>query len=118
MIRRARLFRLAFVFAVFVVVGVLAMPGRLWFGQRNDIAQAQVQLAELKREHHKLSARVTTLSSDTIIEHEARENLGLVFPRDEVYSIPAAPPPLLVALPPVWPFTELQEPLTDAAADR
>ena len=116
MTRRARLLRIALVFALFVVVGVLVMPGRLWFGQRNDIAQAQDQLSELQRENRQLEARVDTLSSKSLIEHEARESFGWVYPRDEVYNVTPAPP-LVVNLPAVWPFTELQQPLADAAAD-
>lgn len=116
MTRRARLLRIALVFALFVVLGVLVMPGRLWFGQRNDIAQAQDQLSELQRENRQLEARVDKLSSKSLIEHEARESFGWVYPRDEVYNVTPAPP-LVVNLPQVWPFTELQEPLAAAAAD-
>jgi len=114
--RRARLLRIALVFAVFVVLGVLVMPGRLWFGQRNDIAQAQDQLAELKREHRQLAAHVDQLGSKSLIEREARAGFGWVHVRDELYTVTPAPP-LSVQLPDVWPFTELQKPLADAAAD-
>lgn len=116
MTRRSRLWRIALVFAVVVVLGVLAMPGRLWFGQRSDIAQAQDQLTGLQRENRKLEAQVDRLGSKSLIEHEARESFGWVYPRDEVYTVPPAPP-LVVDLPEIWPFTELQEPLADAAAD-
>ena len=96
----------------------LGLPVRLLAspGQRNDIAQAQDQLSELQRENHQLEARVDTLSSKSLIEHEARESFGWVYPRDEVYNVTPAPP-LVVNLPAVWPFTELQQPLADAAAD-
>ena len=116
MTRRARLLRIALVIAVFVVLGVLVMPGRLWFGQRNDMAQAQEQLTALQREHRTLEAHVDQLSSKTLIEQEAREGFGWVYPRDEVYTVTPAPP-LVVSLPDIWPFTELQKPLADAAAD-
>ena len=116
MTRRSRLLRIAFVFAVFTVLGVLVMPGRLWFGQRRDIAQAQEQLGELKKEHRQLEAQVTELSSSTLIEHEARAGFGWVHVRDELYTVTPAPP-LTVHLPDVWPFDELQEPLAEAAKD-
>jgi len=114
--RRARVLRIALVFAIFVVLGVLVMPGRLWVGQRNDIAQAQEQLDELKAENRRLTVKVDRLGSAALIEHAARENFGWVHPRDEVYTIPPAPP-LRVELPEVWPFGLLQEPLAEAAAD-
>ena len=114
---RARFLRLALVGAVVAVVGVLVMPGRLWVGQRHDIAQAEDQLAVLRDEHRELSARVDRLSSSRLIEQEARESFGRVYPGDEVYTIPPAPP-LTVDLPDVWPFRELEAPLAAAAADR
>jgi hypothetical protein len=116
MSRRSRFLRIALVFAVFTVLGVLVMPGRLWFGQRNDIAQAQDQLDALKVEHRKLSAQVDRLGSKSLIEHEARAGFGWVHIRDELYTVPPAPP-LEVQLPDVWPFNELQEPLAEAAKD-
>lgn len=116
MTRRSRLFRVALVFGLVVVVGVMAMPGRLWVGQRNDIAQAQDQLAELKVEHRRLQERVNTLSSASLIEQEARASFGWVHPGDETYNIPPAPP-LKVELPGVWPFRELQDPLAEVAAN-
>ena len=115
MTRRAWFLRIVLVFAVFMVLGVLIMPGRLWFGQRKDFAQAQDQLTDLQREHRKLEAHVDKLSSKSLIEHEAREGFGWVYPRDEVYTVTPAPP-LAVALPDIWPFDELQKPLADAAA--
>ena len=115
MTRRSRLLRVALVVAVFLVLGVLVMPGRLWFGQRNDIAQAQEQLKELRSEHRQLSAHVDQLSSKSLIEHEAREGFGWVHVHDELYTVPPQPP-MVVDLPDVWPFTALQKPLADAAA--
>jgi len=44
------------VVAVLVVLGVLVMPGRLWVGQRNDIAQAEDQLAELSTKIERVRA--------------------------------------------------------------
>ena len=116
MTRRARFLRLALVGAVVAVVGVLVMPGRLWVGQRNDIAQAEAQLAVLRDEHRDLSARVDRLSSARLIEQEAREGFARVYPGDEVYTIPPAPP-LTVDLPDFWPFRELEQPLADAATE-
>jgi hypothetical protein len=101
--------------AIFLVLGVLVMPGRLWFGQRNDIAQAQAQLTELKAENKKLTANVDRLGSKSLIEREAREGFGWVHIRDELYTVPPAPP-MVVNLPDIWPFNELQAPLAESAA--
>jgi hypothetical protein len=113
--RRARVLRIALVFAVFAVLGVLVMPGRLWFGQREAIAEAKSDLSDVRAEHRELSARVERLGSASLIEREAREGFGWVHVGDELYTLTPAPP-LQVALPDVWPFDRLQEPLADAAA--
>lgn len=115
MTRRGRFLRLGLAVAVIAVLGVLVMPGRLWFGQRTDIADASAQLRELKAENKELDQRVERLESPDIIEHEAREGFGYVHVGDEAYTVPPAPP-MEVELPDVWPFDLLQEPLADAAA--
>ncbi|MFN8051068.1 MAG: hypothetical protein U0Q22_06510 [Acidimicrobiales bacterium] len=115
MTRRRRALRLGLMVGLFAVLAVLVMPGRLWFGQRDAIAQAEAQLTELRSEHRQLEERVTKLGSNALIEHEAREGFGWVHVRDELYTVTPAPP-LQVKLPAVWPFDRLQEPLADAAA--
>jgi len=114
--RRSRFLRVGLVVAVLVVLGVLVMPGRLWVGQRNDIAQAEDQLAELKRENRQLESKVAQLSDVSLIEREARAGFGWVHIGDELYTVPPAPP-MEVHLPDIWPFSRLQEPLAKVAAD-
>ena len=116
MSRRSRLLRLALAFFAFVVLGVMVMPGRLWFGQRDAIAQAEAQLTELKADNGELARRVKLLGSDELIEREAHDGFGWVYPGDELYTI-TPPPPLSVELPDVWPFDLVEQSLVDAAAD-
>lgn len=109
------LLRLGLVAAALVVLAVLAMPGRLWIGQRTEMARAQEQLAEVKVENRTLSERVAKLSSDSLIEREARERFDRVYPGDETYTVPEAGP-IQLHLPEVWPFTEVDESLRWVAA--
>ena len=55
-------------------------------GSATTSPQAEAQLTELRAEHKALSARVTTLSSKSLIEHEARESFGWVHVGDELYT--------------------------------
>lgn len=111
---KSRLLRLGLVVAALVVLGVLAMPGRLWISQRTDIAKAQEQLVEVKVENRRLQERVATLSSDSLIEREARERFDRVYPGDETYTVPAAGP-IELYLPDVWPFTQVEASLGEVA---
>ncbi|MBP6728553.1 MAG: septum formation initiator family protein [Microthrixaceae bacterium] len=115
MSRRARLLRVGLVAAVALVVGVLVLPGRLWFGQRAELSRAEAQLSALDRSNDALDKRVDQLNSNAAIEREAREELGLVYPRDELYTLTTPPAPV-VNLPKVWPFNRVQDALAKAAA--
>ncbi|NLA37506.1 MAG: septum formation initiator family protein [Actinobacteria bacterium] len=114
---KSRLLRLGLVLVAVVLLGVLAMPGRLWMGQRVDIAEAQEQLVEVKAENRRLKERVAMLSSDSLIEREARERFDRVYPGDESYTVPAAGP-IELHLPEVWPFTAVEPSLQDVANGR
>lgn len=116
MSRRARLLRVAFVVALFAVLGVMIMPGRLWVGQNKAIAEAKVELASVKEEHAQLKKRVDRLGSAPLIEKEARAGFGWVHVGDELYTLTPAPP-LKVELPDVWPFGRLRHTLEDVAKD-
>ena len=116
MSRFARTLRVGLVVATLGVLGVLVMPGRLWFGQRHDIAEAQEQLATLREEQTDLRKRVNALKAPELIERQAKVGFGMVFPGDEMYTVTPAPP-LEVDLPDVWPFNRVQDALADVAAD-
>ena len=98
---RRRFLRTALAVAVVAVLGVLVMPGRLWFGQREDIASAKAQLTELRADHAKLVSRVHTLSSPDRIEREARASFGWVHVGDEIYTV-TPEPPSPVPTPLIW----------------
>lgn len=115
MTRRGRTLRVALLVATLSVLGVLVMPGRLWFGQRNDIAEAQEQLATLREERRELRKRVNALKAPELIERQAKEGFGWVHVGDELYTVTPAPP-LQVDLPDVWPFNRVQDALAEVAA--
>lgn len=67
-----------FVFGVF--------PTGSYVEQRNELRDAEEQLADLRAENAELEARIERLGSDVAIELEARE-FGLVRPEEENYLI-------------------------------
>lgn len=112
--RRRRLLLGAVVSFAIMFVGVVVLPTRAWFGQQRDIAAAQAELRQVRRDNDKLERQVASLSDDSAIERQARRDLGLVRPGEESYTVTALPTPV-VNLPDVWPFNLLQEPLAEAA---
>ncbi|MCB1283456.1 MAG: septum formation initiator family protein [Microthrixaceae bacterium] len=101
--------------AMVIAVSVLISPTRRLMAQSRDMAVAEQQLVEVKSENRRLSERVSALSSDSLIEMEARERFGRVYPGDESYSVPESGP-IELHLPEVWPFTRVDEALREAAA--
>lgn len=67
-----------FVFGVF--------PTGSYIEQRNELGDAERELAVLREENAELEARIARLGSDAEIELEARE-FGLVLPEEENYLI-------------------------------
>ncbi len=67
-----------FVFGVF--------PTGSYVEQRNELRDAEDELAELREENTVLEARIERLGSESEIELEARE-FGLVRPEEENYLI-------------------------------
>ena len=67
-----------FIFGVF--------PTGSYLEQRNELRDAEQELADLRDENAELEARIVRLGSDTAIELEARE-FGLVRPEEENYLI-------------------------------
>ena len=103
------------VIATVMVVGLGVLPTRTWFGQRQEIEQAEAQLHVLRTSNARLSAKIDHLSDKSSIERQAREQFGFVDVGEESYTIPPASTPT-VNLPPVWPFDLLQDPVARAAA--
>ncbi len=78
--------RLVLVLAVLGVFVFFVFPTGSWVEQRNDLEEAEAQLAELQAENAELEARIERLGSEAEIEREARE-FGLVRPEEENYLI-------------------------------
>lgn len=111
--RRRLVVGVAASFAV-MFVGVVVLPTREWFAQQRSLADARTELRNLTRANDELVGRVGELGDDAAVERRARTELGLVKPGEESYVV-TEPRPLVVNLPPVWPFGLLQDSLTQAA---
>lgn len=95
--------------AAVTVIGVLFIgvyPTRTYFSQRSALDRTQHQLDVLRSENARLGQEAADLDTDAKIEALAREKYNLRLPGEEAYAILPAPPPK-VAVPPVWPFTNL-----------
>lgn len=112
--RRGRLIRGAAALVVALTIGVLVVPVGTWFDTQANIADAQAQLTELRRENADIQSRVDDLSDRDNIERQAVVDFGMAHPGDEIYAITPSGP-IDVDLPDVWPFNRLQAPLRDAA---
>ena len=86
---------------VFVALSALAVvatwtwgvnPVGTWFDQRDEIAQLEARLIEVRESNAALAAEIDLLQTDAEIERIARRDLGLVNPGEEAYAIdlPAA----------------------------
>ena len=115
---KARAVRFGVGFLLVVVAALVVTPGRAWVGQREAIAEARVQLADLKKERKVVARRVSRLESRDNIERQASETLGLVYIGDGVYTLDIDLTPQTVDLPDVWPFNRLEEPLREVADSR
>lgn len=115
MTRRARKTLLGVVAVVAVAVGVIYLPARTWFDQRAEASADEAQLRRLNRTNDELAKKIDRLSDSSSIEQQAREQFGFRLPGEESYTV-APPAPMVVNLPPVWPFNLLQDPVARAAA--
>jgi hypothetical protein len=86
----------------------------LWISQQREIERAKAQLIELRKESKALERQVAELSRPDVVERQAREDLALVYPYDELYAVAPAPVPT-VELPDVWPFSRVEASLKKAA---
>ncbi len=94
-----------------ILCGVLFLglfPTRTYLDQRSDTAEAEARLDELARRNDELRQRVDTLGTDAEIERLARSEFGWAKPGEEVYQV-LPPPEDPVAVPDVWPFSQLEQ---------
>ncbi len=68
-----------FIFGVF--------PTGSYVDQRQQLEDAEVELAELQAENQELEAQIVRLESDAEIERVAREEFNLVLPEEESYLV-------------------------------
>jgi cell division protein FtsL len=101
--------RLIWTLIAVTVVGIVFIgvyPTRTYVAQRSSLSRTQHQLDVLQQENTKLEQEAAELQTDTKIEALARERYNLVRPGEESIAILPAPP-AKIAVPPVWPFTNL-----------
>jgi cell division protein FtsB len=113
--RRTRLVLTTLVAVALVVVGVVYLPTRTWFGQQEELDRSQAELRKLERGNAALGRKIDRLSDASSIEEQARQQYGFRLPGEESYAVPPGKP-YEVNLPPVWPFEQLQDPVARAAA--
>ena len=89
-----------------VVVVITALPTRQWFDNRQSIAAAESQLAEIRAANDEASASAESLQSGAELERLAREQYGYAKPGEEVYHVLPAPKDP-VRVPDTWPFNAL-----------
>jgi cell division protein FtsB len=76
-----------------VLLGVLALyvnPLRSYWSTRQESAQRNSEVADLKRENEKLRARRDQLKDPRVLEAEARR-LGMVRPGERAYVVEGLP---------------------------
>lgn len=76
---------LGFVILAIFVFGVF--PTGSYLEQREQLDDAEGQLAELQAENSELEAQIVRLESDAEIERVAREEFNLVLPNEESYLV-------------------------------
>ena len=98
-----------------VAATLLAVPAQAYLDQRGVLADAEADLAEVRRGNAELSDRAEHLGQPEEIERLARRDYGLVRPGEESYSI-LPPATSGLVLPRGWPFDRLVAPLERVAA--
>ncbi|MBX3312981.1 MAG: septum formation initiator family protein [Actinobacteria bacterium] len=111
--RQRRLRRIGLVAAALVlVVGAVVVAGSPWRSvraQQAEAAAADAELAALKAEQAEVEREYQLATTDAEIERQARE-AGMVKPGEEAFStVPVPVDP--AGLPPVWPFTGVEQAL-------
>lgn len=89
-----------------VVVVITALPTRQWYDNRQAIAAAESQLAEIRAANEQAAATAESLRSGAELERLAREQYGYAKPGEEVYHVLPSPQDP-VRVPDTWPFNAL-----------
>jgi hypothetical protein len=96
------------------MVVLVAIPGRGYLEQRQDVASAQADLHRLQQENDRLQRRRDRLDDPTEIQRIARRDYGLVDQGEESYTV-LPPPTAGLVLPRAWPFNQLADAVRRAA---
>jgi len=102
----SRLMIPAAVVVIAVAVSLVAVPTRAHLDRTSQIAEAEVQLAELVRSNQADERRLEAMDTDAELERLARKDFGLAMPGEEVYRVLPAPRDPL-PIPQGWPFNYL-----------
>ena len=94
-----------------VLLMMLVFPTQQYFDQRDEITEAEANLAALRRETADLQARVAAGRDPVVVERVAREQLSLVREGDQLYRL-SVDPAEAVRLPPTWPLPGVRHLLT------
>lgn len=73
--------------ALSVLAGLAVLPARTWMSQRQDMAEAEAELARIEIEVAELADQLEQLQTDDEIERMARQHFDLVYPGEESYRI-------------------------------
>lgn len=94
---------------------LLVLPIRAWVNQRNAIEDTSQELAELDDANAVLQADVERLRTREGIQQAAREELGVVQPKERAFRVLELPD-LEASFPDGWLYPTLQTLITERAA--
>ncbi len=73
--------------AVAAIMLLFVLPGRTFLAQSHSLAATQKQVSDLAAANAQLRAEAKSLQSNSKIEWIAREDYGLVMPRQRAYAV-------------------------------
>jgi cell division protein FtsL len=76
---------------VAAILFLFVFPTRSYLHQRNDVSDAQNDVAVLLEQNAKLAAEAQRLQTQAEIERMARNQFGMVYPGEQVYKVQPAP---------------------------
>ncbi len=77
--------------SVFVLGGLAIHPIRTWLSQREQMAETEAELTEVRSEVAELERQLELLETDEEVERRARGDFYLVYPGEESYRILPGP---------------------------
>ncbi len=105
---RRGIWMLTLAFVLMALVGAGRLPMRTYLDNKAAIAETQQRLDGVRAGNQHMKDELALLDTDAELERVAREQYGYVKPGEEVYRV-AQPPADAVAVPEVWPFTQLHD---------